>query len=99
MGGNVTYNVMLNSYQIDDIDNTKNNGTFDIDYKNTNDPVIRGLDDWFGTKELKNTDLKIREKSDLDFGEIHRTPIDKGRSFWNTLKKIHNPIIDQNTNR
>ena len=87
MGGDVTYNVMLNSYQIDDIDNTKNNGTFDIDYKNTNDPVIRGLDDWFGTEDLKNADLKIREKSDLDFGEIHRTPIDKGRSFWNTLKK------------
>ena len=99
MGGDVTYNVMLNSYQIDDIDNTKNNGTFDIDYKNTNDPVIRGLDDWFGTEDLKNADLKIREKSDLDSGEIHRTPINKGRSFWKTLIKLHKPIIDQNTNK
>ena len=65
----------------------KNNETFDIDYKNTNDPVIGVYDYLFGTEDLKNADLKIREKSDLDFREIHRTPIDKGRSFWNTLKK------------
>ena len=39
-GRKVEYNVMINTYQVDRINNPKSNETYYVDYQNTNDPVL-----------------------------------------------------------
>jgi len=84
---NVDYNVMINSYQINKIRNEANNNVFDIDYQNTNDPVLFLFDPNLGKGKLKNAELIIREKSTESIRYIHRSPIDGGSRFWNTIKE------------
>ena len=96
-GENVEYNVMINAYEVGYIENNKDNKTFDIDYRNVNDPVVRIFDDMSGTQSLENADLIIREKSDeKNFLNIHRGPIVEGEAFWKTLRNYHEPQIRTN---
>ena len=91
MGRKVEYNVMINTYQVDRIDNPKSNETYYIDYQNTNDPVLFLFDINLGLGSLKNANLKIREKSgEVEFNYIHRSPIDSDFKFWDKIKNhIH----------
>lgn len=88
-GWNVTTMVLLNSFQSDDIEIDKTNGTIIVDYQNTNDPVLYYLDPhyWTATGEVKNADFKIREESNEKVSFRHRDPIDSGETFWNNLVK------------
>ncbi len=87
MGRKVEYNVMINTYQVDRIDNPKSNETYYIDYQNTNDPVLFLFDINLGLGSLKNANLKIREKSgEVEFNYIHRSPIDSDFKFWDKIK-------------
>mgnify|MGYP000269186287 FL=1 len=87
MGRKVEYNVMINTYQVDRIDNPKSNETYYIDYQNTNDPVLFLFDINLGLGSLKNANLKIREKSGkVEFNYIHRSPIDSDFKFWDKIK-------------
>ena len=73
------------------------NKTFDIDYRNVNDPVVRIFDDMSGTQSLENADLIIREKSDeKNFLNVHRGPIVEGEDFWKNLRNYHEPQIRTN---
>lgn len=90
-GWKVKNNVMINTFQVDKIENKSNNGTNDIDYQNTNDPVLFWVDINLGEGKLKNADKTIREKSKEDETSfIHRSPIDGGRKFWDNLSKNNN---------
>ena len=90
-GRKVKYNVMINTFQIKDIDNPKSGETIYIDYQNTNDPVLKV--DIVGRGALENADYKIREKSeDVGLMGIHRYPINWGYKFWQT---ISNAISDK----
>lgn len=82
----VEYNVMINTYQVDRINNPKTSNTIYIDYQNTNDPVLFWFDLNLGKGHLKNADVIIRERSDEDFQYIHRSPINSS-SFWDTIKE------------
>lgn len=82
----VEYNVMINTYQVDRINNPKTSNTIYIDYQNTNDPVLFWFDLNLGKGHLKNADVIIRERSDEDFRYIHRSPINSS-SFWDTIKE------------
>ena len=96
-GENVDYNVMINAYEVGYIENNKDNKTFDIDYRNVNDPVVRIFDDMSGTQSLENADLIIREKSDeKNFLNVHRGPIVEGEDFWKNLRNYHEPQIRTN---
>lgn len=88
-GFKVSHNLMINTYQVDDIPNNQTS-TIDIDYQLTDDPVLNLLNFNFGNKSVENSDLKIREKSTSEILYKHREPIDEGKSFWNKLKKIIN---------
>ena len=90
-GRKVEYNLMINSYQTENIDNPKTKETFYIDYKNTDDPVIFILDNF---KPLKNANLIIREETSEDnLFKKHRYPIDSDSEFW---KKLKNELNFQN---
>ena len=87
MGRKVEYNLMINTYQVDRIHNPKSNETFYIDYQNTNDPVLFWFDINLGYGSLKNSDVKIREKSgDVGILYIHRFPIDSDSKFWEKIQ-------------
>ena len=58
-----------------------------IDYQNTNDPVLFWFDLNIGKGEIKNADVKIREKSDRETLYIHAGPISSGDTFWKELQK------------
>ena len=86
-GKRVEYNIMLNTYQIDRINNSDDYDTFYIDYKNTSDPVLFFFDNNTGKGELKNADITIRQPTtDTESLYIHRYPIDNGTSFWNYME-------------
>ena len=58
-----------------------------IDYQNTNDPVLFWFDINLGYGSLKNSDVKIREKSgDVGILYIHRFPIDSDSKFWEKIQ-------------
>jgi len=84
-GRKVEYNVMINTFQVDKIAIDNKSSTFYIDYQNINDPVLFWFDINLGYGELKNADLKIREKSAEKFYHVHRSPIDMG-NIWKTIK-------------
>ena len=88
----VKYNVMINTYQVDKINNPKSSETFYIDYQNTNDPVLFWFDINLGNGSLNNADVIIREKSgDVGIKYIHRFPIDSDPKFWEKIKnQIYN---------
>ncbi len=87
MGRRVEYNVMINTYQVDKINNPKSDETLYIDYQNTNDPVLFWFDINLGKGSLMNADVKIREKSrDVEILYIHRSPIDSDSKFWEKIK-------------
>ncbi|WP_307777221.1 RHS repeat-associated core domain-containing protein [Hydrobacter penzbergensis] len=106
MGWRAKETVHLNAFQAADIKANKdvNNkpgtdnpdpdgqGTYVIDYQNTNDPVINN---WFRSSpgDIKNADKKIRKKSNNSFSTIHRTPIDND-NFWNELNGLINQKIN-----
>lgn len=75
--------VFINTYQSDKIKVKENDPSFLIDYQNTNDPVLS-----LGRGEIKNADVKIREKSDQGILYIHAGPISSGMTFWEKLQKI-----------
>ena len=87
MGRRVEYNVMINTYQVNRINNPKSDETLYIDYQNTNDPVLFWFDINLGKGSLMNADIKIREKSrDVGILYIHRSPIDSDSKFWEKIK-------------
>ena len=87
MGRRVEYIVMINTYQVDKINNPKSDETLYIDYQNTNDPVLFWFDINLGKGSLMNADVKIREKSrDVGVRYIHRSPIDSDSKFWEKIK-------------
>ena len=86
-GRDVDYNVMINTYQVDRIKVDDSSSTFYIDYQNTNDPVLFWFDINLGYGELQNANLKIREKSNSDLLNIHRSPIDTG-DFWKMIENL-----------
>ena len=86
MGRRVEYNVMINTYQVNRINNPKSDETLYIDYQNTNDPVLFWFDINLGKGSLMNADVKIREKSDAGILYIHRSPIDSDSKFWEKIK-------------
>ena len=87
-GWNIESSIFINTYQSGSIKTKKNDPTFIIDYQNTNDPVLFWLDLKIGKGEIKNSDIKIRLKSDYDTKYIHKGPISSGEKFWDNLKKI-----------
>ena len=87
-GWNIESSIFINTYQSGSIKTKKNDPTFIIDYQNTNDPVLFWLDLNIGKGEIKNSDIKIRLKSDYDTKYIHKGPISSGEKFWDNLKKI-----------
>ena len=90
-GIEVEYNIMLNTYQIDQINNEDNYNTFYIDYKNTTDPVLFWFETNMGKGELKNADIIIRQPTtDTEFYYIHRFPIDNGKLFWDYMDFLIN---------
>ena len=86
-GRDVDYNVMINTYQVDRIKVDDSSSTFYIDYQNSNDPVLFWFDINLGYGELQNANLKIREKSNSDLLNIHRSPIDTG-DFWKMIENL-----------
>ena len=85
-GREVEFNVMINTYQVNFIENKNTDDTYYIDYQNTNDPVLFWCDINLGLGKLKNADAVIREKTEQrDFDKKHRSPIDGGRCFWDSL--------------
>lgn len=88
-GFEVSHNLMINTYQVNDIPNNQTS-TIDIDYQLTDDPVLNLLDFNFGNKSVENSDFKIREKSTSEILYKHREPIDVGKYFWDKLEKIIN---------
>ncbi|MDR1180738.1 MAG: hypothetical protein LBL13_02005, partial [Bacteroidales bacterium] len=80
----VESSVFINTYQSKDVKTQENNSPFIIDYQTTNDPVLRllGRNSAGG---IKNSNLKIREKSKKEILYRHRDPIDSGSTFWNNL--------------
>ena len=93
MGRKVKYNVMINTFQVDRIDNLKSSETLYIDYQNTNDPVLFWFDINLGLGSLKNSDVKIREKSEnVETKYIHRSPIDVDSKFWEKIKSNLPPM-------
>jgi RHS repeat-associated protein len=87
-GWEVKNNIMINAFQVDDIENEKNNRTFDVDYMNTDDPILKWFDFNIGEDYLKNYNLKRRENSGEPERKFkHRSPIDKGEKFWQNLRK------------
>ena len=88
MGHKVVYNIMINTFQVDKIDNSRSNGTIYIDYQNTNDPVLFWFDINLGLGELKDANITIREKcEDQGLKFIHRSPINLGYYFWEKIKR------------
>ena len=80
---------MINTYQVDQISN-ESTLTIDIDYQNTDDPVLFWFDINLGYGELENSDFKIREETGINnILYKHRYPIDAGQLFWDRLKKPH----------
>ena len=73
--------VFINTYQSDKIDVKEDDPCFMIDYQNSNDPVLFLVDFNLGKGEIKNADVKIREKSDKEMDCIHAGPISSG-DFW-----------------
>jgi RHS repeat-associated protein len=87
-GWKVDFNIMINTFQVDNIKVDKNDATYNIDYQNTDDPVLFWFDRTLGNGKLKNANATIREDSGNDiFMETHRSPIDRGRKFWDNLNK------------
>ena len=85
-GENVEYNLMINTYQVDKIKNSRDSKTFYIDYQNTNDPVLFLFDSNMGKGRLENSNLEIREKSNEKFIYIHKSPINS-EEIWDTIKE------------
>ena len=71
----------------------KDSHTFIIDYQNTNDPVLFWLDLNLGFGEIKNSDIKIREKSEKGWSHRHKGPIGSGEDFWIELQKVIDEIV------
>ena len=86
-GWEVKSMVFINTYQSDKIIVNENDPSFLIDYQNTNDPVLFWFDLNLGRGEIKNADVKIREKSDQGTSYIHAGPISSGKIFWEELQK------------
>ena len=86
-GWEVKSMVFINTYQSDKINVAENDPSFLIDYQNTNDPVLFWFDLNIGKGEIKNADVKIREKSDRETLYIHAGPISSGDTFWKELQK------------
>ena len=86
-GWEVKSMVFINTYQSDKIKVSENAPSFLIDYQNTNDPVLLWFDLNHGRGEIKNADVKIREKSDQGTLYIHAGPISSGMTFWEELQK------------
>lgn len=77
---------MINTFQVNFIDNPKTNKTYYIDYQNTDDPVLFWFDLNLGYGKLENADTVIREESNQKINIYkHRSPIDSGKKFWETL--------------
>lgn len=89
-GLKVEYNVMINTYQVDEIPNQDANETIDIDYQNTDDPVLFWFDDNLGYGELENSEYKIREESNENgYLYKHRSPIDaNAQRFWALIRTL-----------
>ena len=86
-GRKIDYNVMINTFQADEINNPESDETFYIDYKNIDDPVLLFFDNYFGLGSLENSDVKIREKSEeSEMKYKHRSPIDSDSDFWEKIK-------------
>jgi len=91
-GHTVEMNVMINTFEVDDIDVQDNDSTYNIDYQNTDDPVLYWFDGNIGKGKLKDANSTIREESGEDcYMCKHRSPIDGGRKFWDNLDQ---KIID-----
>lgn len=87
-GWKVQTNVMINTFQVDDIEVDNNDDTKNIDYQNTDDPVLFWFDTNLGYGKLENADATIREESGEKTTSFkHRSPIDGGRKFWDNLDK------------
>jgi RHS repeat-associated protein len=85
-GWEVQTNVMINTFQVDDIEVGDNDATYNIDYQNTDDPVLFWFDTNLGYGELENANATIREESGEETTSFkHRSPIDGGRKFWDNL--------------
>jgi len=85
-GWDVEMNVMINTFEVDDIEVQDNDNTYNIDYQNTDDPVLFWFDGNIGKGKLKDANAIIREQSGEDFYTCkHRSPIDGGRDFWDNL--------------
>ena len=93
-GRKVDFNVMINTYQVDKIRNDKDSQTFYIDYQNTNDPVLFLFDSNLGYGSLENSNIIIRESSDDELFNIHKSPIDNG-TFWNNIKQYINNYLSK----
>lgn len=59
----------------------------EIDYQNTNDPVLFWFDPNLGRGEINNADVKIREKSDQRTSYIHAGQISPGMTFGEEPQK------------
>ena len=85
-GWEVQNNIMINTFQVDDIEVSDNDATYNIDYQNTDDPVLLWFDPNLGYGELENANATIREESGEETTSFkHRNPIDGGRKFWDNL--------------
>jgi len=93
-GWAVESSVFINTFQSDKVKNSKD-GTFVVDYQNTNDPVLFWFDSNLGKGQIKNSDIQIRVKSDEKTGYIHRSPIDSGKDFWEELRKTIDDIFNK----
>jgi RHS repeat-associated protein len=87
-GWTVESSVFINTFQSGNVKTQNNGSTFIIDYQNTNDPVLFWLDINLGLSKIKNSNVKIREKSKLDMGYIHAGPISYGTDFWNNMNNM-----------
>ena len=86
-GWKVTIMVFINTYQSDKINVNENDPSFLIDFQNTNDPVLYWFDRNAGKGEIKNADVKVREKSNEKTSYNHAGPIGSGGTFWKELQK------------
>ena len=85
-GKQVVFNIMINTFQVDQIRNSDASNTIYIDYQNTDDPVLFWFDVNMGRGKLQNADILIRKKSNVEYEYKHRSPIDTG-NFWEEIKE------------
>lgn len=90
----VDNSVFINTYQSGSVKTKKDSHTFIVDYQNTNDPVLFWLDSNLGLGEIKNSDVKVREKSEKGWSYRHKGPIGSGEDFWKELQKIIDEIVN-----